>query len=169
MAPLKNTKPSLQHKDSCRNLALDYFDTFSPVAKLSCFRIILAIAAHHDWEADTFNFNGTYLNSKLDKNEEIYMKPPPRYNSEREQVKCLHKFFYSLKQAGCKWYDTLCHMLTDLGLRVNDANPGSSLLTMAPIPQSLPSLSMTALSLEAQLMLSQTTSRNSTTTTPSRT
>jgi len=28
-----------------------------------------------------------------------------------------------LKQAGRKWYDTLCRTLADLGFRVNDADP----------------------------------------------
>jgi hypothetical protein len=37
----------------------------------------LTITACNDWGTDTFNFNGAYLNSKLDKDEEIYMKLPP--------------------------------------------------------------------------------------------
>ena len=52
------------------------------------------------------------------------MKPPPRYNSEGGQVKHLCKSLYGLKQAGRKWYDTLYQALTDLGFRVNDADPG---------------------------------------------
>jgi hypothetical protein len=103
---------------------VDYFDTFSPVTKLSSFHTILAIAACNDWNADTFNFNSTYLNSELDKNEEIYMKPPPGYTDEGERVKHLLKSLYGLKQAGHKWYDTLSRALTDLGFQVNNADPG---------------------------------------------
>jgi hypothetical protein len=51
---------------------MDYFDTFSPIAKLSSFRIILTITTCNDWDADNFDFNGTYLNGKLDDNKEIY-------------------------------------------------------------------------------------------------
>lgn len=87
---------------------MDYFETFSPVAKLASFRIILAMAARNDWDADTFDFNGAYLNGELDDNEEIYMQAPPGYDSEGEQVKRLLKSLYGLKQAGRKWYDTLC-------------------------------------------------------------
>ena len=36
------------------------------------------------------------------------------------------KSLYGLKQAGRKWYDTLCHTLADLGFEVNDADPGVS-------------------------------------------
>ena len=103
---------------------MDYFDTFSPVTKLSSFRFILAIATCNDWDADTFNFNGVYLNGELDDNEEIYMKLPSRYISEGEQVKCLLKSLYGLKQAGQKWYNTLSRTLMDLGFQVNNANPG---------------------------------------------
>src|SRR6266571_7011488 len=45
---------------------VNYFNTFSPVAKLASFRTILAIAARYDWEIESFNFNSTYLNGKLD-------------------------------------------------------------------------------------------------------
>ena len=47
-----------------------------------------------------------------------------RYECEGEQVKHLRKSLYGLKPAGRKWYDTICHALTELGLRVNDADPG---------------------------------------------
>jgi hypothetical protein len=107
-----------------QKFGVDYFDSFSPAAKLSSFHIILAIATCNDWDADTFDFNGTYLNGKLDDNEEIYMKPPPGYTSEGEQVKHLLKSLYGLKQAGRKWYNTFSCALTDLGFQVNDADPG---------------------------------------------
>jgi hypothetical protein len=107
-----------------QKFGMDYFDTFSPVTKLSSVHIILTIAACNDWDANTFDFNGTYLNGELDDNEEIYMKSPPGYDSEGEQVKHLHKSLYSLKQAGHKWYDTLCRALNDIGFCINDADPG---------------------------------------------
>src|SRR6266702_393492 len=106
-----------------QKFGVDYFDTFSPVARLASFCIILTIAAHNDWDIDTFDFNSTYLNSKLSKDEDIYMQAPPRYDTQGESIKHLLKSLYSLKQAGRKWYNTLCHALTDLGFCVNDANP----------------------------------------------
>ena len=60
-------------------LGQDYYDTFSPVARLASFRAVLVLATHHDWEIDMFDFIGTYLNSTLDDDEEIYMQPPPGY------------------------------------------------------------------------------------------
>ena len=104
---------------------VDYFDTFSPVAKLTSFRAILALAARYDWEVESFDFNGAYLNGELDKNEEIYMQSPPGYNVPgKNTVKQLRKSLYRLKQAGRRWYDTLSRALADLGFRVTEADPG---------------------------------------------
>ena len=121
---IEKYKACLVARGFTQKLGVDYFETFSPVAKLASFRIILAMAARNDWDADTFDFNGAYLNGELDDNEEIYMQAPPSYDSEGEQVKRLLKSLYGLKQAGRKWYDTLCRALNDLGFVANDADPG---------------------------------------------
>ncbi len=87
--------------------------------------MVLALAAHHNWEIEAFDFNSTYLNGELEGNEEIYMQEPPGYESSGgESVKRLRKVLYGLKQAGRKWYDALSRALADLGFRVSDADPG---------------------------------------------
>ena len=104
---------------------VDYFDTYSPVAKMASVRTILALAARFDWDIESFNFNGAYLNSTLNDDKELYMHEPPRYESQGEhKVKRLHKSLYGLKQAGRKWYDTLTRALADMGFRTSSADPG---------------------------------------------
>jgi reverse transcriptase-like protein/gag-pre-integrase-like protein/integrase-like protein/Pol polyprotein len=104
---------------------VDYFDTYSPVACLTSIRVILALAAHYDWEIETFDFVGTYLNGELGKNEEIYMQPAPGYEANHpNQVLKLKKSLYGLKQAGHCWYETLCSTLGDIGFRNSKNNPG---------------------------------------------
>ena len=103
---------------------MDYFSTYSLVAKLTSFRTILTIAARHDWEIESFDFNGAYLNGKLDTNEQIFMQAPPGYESDPRIVKKLLKSLYGLKQAGRCWYDTLTHALKSLGFRASMADPG---------------------------------------------
>jgi hypothetical protein len=103
---------------------LDYFNTYSPVARLTSIRLILAIAARYDWEIESFDFVGAYLNGELDDNEEIYMQSPPGYDSDPRTVKRLQKSLYGLKQAGRKWYDTLVRTLTKLGFFITHADPG---------------------------------------------
>ncbi len=89
---------------------IDYFNTYSPVAKMASFQTILAMAARLDWDIESFDFNGAYLNAMLDNDEELYMHKPPGYETQGEHtVKRLHKLLYGLKQAGRKWYDTLCY------------------------------------------------------------
>jgi Reverse transcriptase (RNA-dependent DNA polymerase) len=97
---------------------VDFFATFSPVAKLSSFRAVLAIAARNDWEVNTFDFNGAYLNGELDEGEEIYMQEPPGYEEGDGNVKRLQKSLYGLKQAGRKWCDALSRTMADIGFVV---------------------------------------------------
>ena len=83
------------------------------------------MAARHDWDIESFDFNGAYLNGKLDDDEEIYMHEPPGYEGKGEHlVKRLHKSLYGLKQAGRKWYETLSRTLANLGFCVSTADPG---------------------------------------------
>src|ERR1700722_17255976 len=66
-----------------------------------------------------FDFHSAYL---LDK--DIFMEQPPDY--EMADCECyvvkLHKTLYGLKQAGKKWYDSLCCSLADIGFKRTEAN-----------------------------------------------
>src|SRR6266850_662180 len=104
---------------------VDYYNTYSPVAWLTSFRLILTIAVCNDWDIEAFNFNSTYLNGELDADEEIYMQEPLRYETGGAgTVKQLLKALYGLKQAGHKWYDALHAMVTDLDFRISKVDPG---------------------------------------------
>ena len=104
---------------------VDYYETYSPVARLPSFRMILALAARHDWEIDAFDFNSAYLNGKLNEAEEIYMEEPPGYETRGGgHVKRLKKSLYGLKQAGRKWYEALVGALVPMGFRMSSADMG---------------------------------------------
>ena len=80
---------------------MDYLNTYSPVAQFSSIHVILAMVACNDWEIESFDFNGAYLNGTLNKNEEIYKCLPPGYEiNYRDIVLKLLKSLYGLKQAG---------------------------------------------------------------------
>ena len=53
---------------------LDYFDTYSPVTRISSIRMLIAIAAIHNLELHQMDVKTTFLNGDLD--EEIYMEQP---------------------------------------------------------------------------------------------
>jgi hypothetical protein len=49
----------------------DYFDTYSPVARMTTICKLVALAACHDLLIDQMDVKTTFLNGELD--EEIYM------------------------------------------------------------------------------------------------
>jgi hypothetical protein len=103
---------------------VDFFKTYSPVARLNSIWLILAIAACNDWDIESFNFVRAYLNRELDNNKEIYMQSSLGYESDAKTIKWLQKSLYGLKQAGCKWYDILVCALTSLGFQTTCTDPG---------------------------------------------
>jgi hypothetical protein len=77
---------------------VNYYDTYSLVACLASFCLILAIAAYNNWEVEAFDFNSAYLNGELDVDEEIYMQELLGYETETaDKVKRLLKALYRLK------------------------------------------------------------------------
>ena len=72
-----------------------------------------------------FNFHSAYLNGVLDEGETIYMEQPPHHEivDRTCYVVKLNKSLYGLKQAGRKWYNTLCHSLASIGFRKSMVDP----------------------------------------------
>ena len=92
---------------------IDYFDIFAPIAKLQSIHTILAIAAKEDFELYQIDIKEAYLNSKLTKEEDIYMKQPPEYveKGTEDKVCYLQKTLYKLKQSGHCQYQKLVNIL----------------------------------------------------------
>ena len=53
---------------------LDYFDTYSPVTRITSIRMLIALAAVHDLKIHQMDVKTTFLNGELE--EEIYMEQP---------------------------------------------------------------------------------------------
>ena len=51
---------------------LDYFDTYSPVTRITSIRMLIALAAVHDIKIHQMDVKTTFLNGELE--EEIYME-----------------------------------------------------------------------------------------------
>ncbi|CDO74006.1 hypothetical protein BN946_scf185043.g55 [Trametes cinnabarina] len=103
---------------------IDYTLTASPTARASSIRLILALAATHDWEVHQIDFKNAYLNGKLD--ETIYMRQPPGFEvpGKERLIWRLLKALYGLKQAGLLWYRVICALMDEIGLTRSEYDPG---------------------------------------------
>ena len=89
----------------------DYFETFSPTAKMTSVRMLMQYAVQHDMVINQLDVKTAYLNAPIDC--EIYMSQPEGYVTKgKENLVCrLHKSLYGLKQSGRNWNILLTDVL----------------------------------------------------------
>jgi len=100
----------------------DYFDTYSPVARLTTIRVLLSLAASHGLLIHQMDVKIAFLNGELE--EEIYMDQPDGFVAKGQEGKVckLLKSLYGLKQAPKQWHEKFDKTLTSAGFAVNEAD-----------------------------------------------
>lgn len=102
---LLKDKARLVAKGFQQHPGLNVGETFSPVAKMTTIRIILAVAMSLNWKIRQIDVKNGFLNGEL--KEEIFMVQPEGFvDKGRPNHVCrLTKAIYGLKQALGAWYD----------------------------------------------------------------
>ena len=100
---IQTYKARLVAKGYRQTQGIDYEETFSPVAMIKSIRILLALAAHFDYEIWQMDVKTAFLNGNL--TEEVYMTQPQGFTSKENHNKVckLKRSIYGLKQASRSW------------------------------------------------------------------
>ena len=95
-------KAKLVTKVFYQKQGVDYDETFSPVPMLKSIRILLAIAAHYDYEIWKMDVKTAFLNGSL--TEKVYMIQPEGFTSGSGSKVCkLQRSIYGLKLTSRSW------------------------------------------------------------------
>ncbi|CAI7803030.1 unnamed protein product [Closterium sp. NIES-54] len=108
--------------------------TFSPTPKMTTLRVLLHVAAQHDYELHSLDFSTAFLQGSLD--EEIWLHRPPGFTGSFPAGTqwSLRRPVYGLRQAPREWHDTLRTTLATLGFAPSTADPSLFLRTDTTLP-----------------------------------
>lgn len=114
---------------------VDFTETFAPVVKFKSIKLVLALAAQHDWELKQIDFKNAFLNAPLD--EDVYIFQPEGFEKTAgatgttgtstggPKLVCkLNRALYGLKQAPRAWNKELHKYVTGLGYHQLWCDPG---------------------------------------------
>ena len=101
---------------------IDFHETFAPVAKFVTVQVLLALAAHNNWEIEQMDVKTAFLHPAL--NEEVFMAIPEGYSEYSHMpspnstfpVLRLLKALYGLKQAPRAWYENINKFFIQAGM-----------------------------------------------------
>ena len=101
---------------------VDYDEVFSPVARYTSVRSLLALANAHDLEIHQMDVKTAFLNGSLDC--DIYMSQPEGFvDPDRPNHVCkLKKSIYGLKQSARCWNTTLDEYMKSVGYHKSNAD-----------------------------------------------
>ena len=101
---------------------LDYFDTYSPVTRITSIRMLIAIVAGYKLEIHQMDVKTAFLNGDLE--EEIYLEQPEGFivPGQEQKVCRLIKSLYGLKQAPKQWHSKFDEVMLSNGFKINECD-----------------------------------------------
>jgi hypothetical protein len=99
-----------------------FFDTYSPIARLTTIHILLSLAASHILLIHQMDVKASFLNGELE--DEIYMTQPDGFivKGQDDKVCKLHKSLDDLKYAPNQWHEKFDMSLISVGFSVSEAD-----------------------------------------------
>ena len=101
---------------------LDYFNTYSPITRITSIRMLISIAAVYKLEIHQMDVKTAFLNGDLEG--EIYLEQPEGFIVPgQEQKLCwLIKSLYGLKQAPKQWHAKFDEVMLSNGFKINECD-----------------------------------------------
>ncbi|KAL2239930.1 UNVERIFIED_CONTAM: Retrovirus-related Pol polyprotein from transposon TNT 1-94 [Sesamum indicum] len=99
---------------------IDYFNSYSPVARLTTIRVLIALASVYNLSIHQMDVKTAFLYGEL--KEEIYMDQPEGFVAHGNEYKVckLVKSLYGLKQAPKQWHKKFDKTILASGFTVNE-------------------------------------------------
>ncbi|CAI7932369.1 unnamed protein product [Closterium sp. NIES-54] len=121
-------------RGSNQRQGVDYFQTFSYTPKMTTLRVLLHVAAQHDYELHSLDFSTAFLQGSL--HEEIWLHRPPSFTGSFPTGTqwSLCQPVYVLRHAPREWHDTLRTILAAPGFAPSTADPSLVLRTDTSLP-----------------------------------
>ncbi|CAI7752864.1 unnamed protein product [Closterium sp. NIES-53] len=127
-------KVRLVARGSSQRQGVDFFQTFSLTPKMTPLRVLLHVAAQHEYELHSLDFSTAFLQGSL--HEEIWLRRPPGFSGSfpASTQWSLRRPVYGLHQAPREWHDTLWTAVAALGFAPSSADPSLFLRTDTTLP-----------------------------------
>ncbi|CAI7812027.1 unnamed protein product [Closterium sp. NIES-53] len=110
------------------------FRTFSPTPNMTTLRVLLHVAAQHNYELHSLDLSTAFLQGSL--HEEIWLRRPPDFTGSFPAGTqwILRRPVYGLRQAPREWHNTLRTTLAALGFAPSTADPSMFVRTETSLP-----------------------------------
>ena len=130
----------------------EFFDTYSPMARLTTIQVLLSLAASHGLLVHQMDVKTAFLNGEL--KEEIYMDQPDGFvvPGQEGRVCKLLKYLYGLKPAPKEWHEKFERTLTVAGFVVKMVTSVCTIAMVGAKELFFVYMSTTYLSLEPNLI-----------------